>query len=670
MKKTLALICAILMIATSVCSCGKGGKGDTTTGQHTNVSNIQNGVLYESIGQADENGTYIVPNEVTIIGEGAFSNDTSIKKVVIGKNVKQIAEGAFYGNSDIEEIIIADGVEIIGGGAFVGCTALKEIILPNSIRELGPYAFYYCTSLEKVRMSTSISEIYEYTFAKCSSLKEIEIPEGVKTIKTASFFDCSSLVSVVLPSTLETLGEASFANCTAISVFDLTKTSIKEIDENAFDSCTELKQIKLPETLESIGDQAFFGCDKLYDMNIPEKVSYIGAFALNFTPWYAEIDDDYKIVGDGILIKCNVSGEALDLSGKGIKHIGSSAFRSVGASEDDGYKYASSLSSLNIPEGVITIGNYAFAGCSLDSVTLPTTLESIGDEAFNSVLKNGDAGIDFAKLTKLAYIGENAFANCSAVTSANLASSVKKVGKYAFFKTGAMESFLEDARNSDTEKDDFWIVGDGILLLCLVKSEQESVEIPSGVKVIGGGALAGWDSATIYDSNEGITDKYWYNAWNMDKVKKVVLPDTVETICDGAFLSASSLSEVNIPDSVQYIGEEAFKYCKKLSEIQLGEGIKEIDNGAFSYSGLYTINMELLGIEKLGDELFVGCKSLVWVVFPAGLDNIGSNLLLNCTSLANVYASPNAAARIYDIIGNDLYSSTARRSFDLNYFNE
>lgn len=669
MKKTLALICAILMIGTSVCSCGKIGGGSTTS-QNTTVSNIKNGVLYESIGQADENGTYIVPSEVTIIGEGAFSNDTSIKKVVIGKNVKQIAEGAFYGNSEIEEIIIADGVEVIGGGAFVGCTALKEIILPNSVRELGPYAFYYCTSLETVKMSTNISEIYEYTFAKCASLKEMTIPEGVKTIKKAAFYDCASLVSVSLPSTLETLGEASFASCTAISALDLSQTSLKNIDDNVFDTCTELKQIKLPETLESIGYQAFFDCEKLYDINIPEKVYYIGAFALNFTPWYAEADEDYKIVGDGVLIKCNVSGEALDLSGKGIKHIGSCAFRNAGASADDGYRYASSLSHIDIPEGVLTIGDYAFAGCSLDSATLPSTLESIGDDAFNGVFTKGDAKIDLAKLTNLSYIGENAFANCSAITTVDLAASVEKVGKYAFFKTGAMESFLEDARNSKSADDDFWIVGDGVLLLCLISSEQESVEIPNGVKIIGGGALAGWDSSAIYDSNEGITDKYWYNAWNMDKVNKVVLPNTVETICDGAFLSASSLSEVNIPDSVGYIGAEAFKYCKKLAEIQLGDGVKEIGDEAFSYSGLYTINMELLGIEKLGDEIFVGCKSLVWVVFPVGLSDIGSDLLLSCSSLANVYASPNAAARIYDIIGNDIYSSTVRKNFNLHYFNE
>lgn len=670
MKKTTALICAILILGITLCSCGKTGANETPSNTELYLNNIKNGVLYECAGQADENGVYTVPDEVTIIGEGAFSNDTTIKKVIIGKNVKQIAEGAFYGNSNIEEIIIADGVEIIGGGAFVGCTSLKEIIIPNSVRELGPYAFYYCTSLENVKISSGLTEIYEYTFAKCYALESVTVPEGVVEIGTAAFYDCTALNTVSLPSMLESVEEAAFAKCSSLAQFDLSDTSLVTLGDSAFVSCTELKKMTLPETLEIIGYQAFYGCTKLYDINIPDGVTNIGAFALNLTPWYEETADDYKIVGDGVLIKCNVSADTLDLSGKGIKHIASTAFWNAGENSDNGYKYAAYLSSVVIPEGVISIGNYTFSGCSLNTVSLPSTLKSIGDYAFDSVLKTGDAGIDFSKLTSLETIGTNAFANCTAVTKAELPGSVKNVGKYAFFKTGAMEVFLEDARATEDSSDDFWISGDGVLLLCMVKSEQEKVTVPEGVKIIGGGALAGWDSATIYETNEGITDKYWYNAWNMDKVTEVILPETVEKICEGAFLSAGSLESVNIPNSIIYIGEEAFKYCEKLHELQIGEGVKVIDDGAFSYSGLYTLTLELIGVEEIGDEIFYGCKNITWVTFPVGLGKIGSNLFLNCNSLANIYISPNASARIYDIVGNDMYSSTARSSFTLNYYNE
>ncbi len=672
MKKTTALLCAILILGTALCSCGSTAQqgSSSTTGLYLN--NIQNGILYESAGQADENGVYVVPDEVTVIAEGAFSNDTTIKKIVIGKNVKQIAEGAFYGCSDIEEIIIADGVEIIGGGAFVGCSSLKKIIIPNSVKELGPYAFYYCTALEEVKLSSGISEIYEYTFAKCPALQSVNIPEGVSKIGKAAFYDCTSLASVSLPSTLESLGEAAFASCSSISNFDLSATSVKEIDDSAFVSCSELKKIILPETLKSIGYQTFYECTKLYDINIPDSVEEIGAFALNLTPWYEEIDDDYKIVGDGVLIKCGVEADKIDLSGKGIKHISSAVFWNAGENSENGYKYAEELSSIAIPEGVISIGDYAFRGCSLDSISLPSTLVSIGNYAFEGVFEKGDAGVDFSALTSLENIGENAFADCTAITKVNLSSSVKTVGKYAFFKTVAMESFLEKARETSDTSDDFWISGDGVLLLCMVGSEQETVTVPEGVKVIGGGAMAGWDSTSIYDSNEGITDKYWYNAWNMDKVKEVVLPDTAERICQGAFLCAGSLEKVNIPDNVNYIGSEAFKYCSSLHEIQIGNGVKAIDDGAFSYSGLYTLTLELTNVENIGSEVFLGCKELVWVTFPVGLgsDSIGSDLFLNCSKFENIYISPKASARIYDIIGNDMYSSALRNSFSLNYYNE
>lgn len=669
MRKFTSLICAILILSISLCSCGKTGTIQTTdSGTELNLLNIKNGVLYECAGQADENGVYTVPDEVSIIGEGAFSNDTTIKKVIIGKNVKQIAEGAFYGNSNIEQIVISDGVEIIGGGAFVGCTALTEIVIPNSVTELGPYAFYYCTSLRSVKLSTELSAIYEYTFAKCSALEHVNVPEGVKEIKTAAFYECSSLSSVILPATLETLGEAAFACCYSLSSLDLSGTSVSVLDDSAFVSCTELKKIVLPATLESIGYQTFYDCTKLYDINIPQNVESIGAFALNLTPWYEEISEDYKIVGDGVLIKCSADAKMIDLSGKGIKHIGSSAFWNAGENSENGYKHASALSEIVIPEGVISIGDYAFSGCSLDKVNLPATLETIGDHAFNGVLQSGDAGIDFSALTSLTSIGASAFANCSAVTKAEFAPSVRDVGIYAFFKTSAMETFLEDARATEDTSDDFWISGDGVLLLCLVNSEQESITIPNGVKVIGGGAFAGWDSATIYDTNEGITDKYWYNAWNMDKVTKIVLPDGVEKICGGAFLSASSLAEINIPNSISYIGEEAFKYCKKLYGIELGEGVKVIEDGAFAYSGLYSLILELINVEYIGDEIFYGCKNISWVTFPVELSDIGSNLFVGCSSFANIYVSSAASARLYDIIGNDFYSSTSRNGLTIHYY--
>lgn len=664
MKKFTASICVLLCTAILLCSCSFGsGK---TTAPPTVISDlyIQNGVLYNCKDQADENGVYTVPAEVSIIGERAFSNDTSIKKLVIGKNVKQIAECAFYGNETIEEIIIADGVETIGGGAFVGCKSLTQIILPSSVKVLGPYAFYHCEGLEKVKLSENLTEIYEYTFASCTKLESITIPDGVAKINTAAFFDCKNLKDVNFPSALTVLEEAAFALCPELEELDLSGTALEIFDESVCVSCKKLSKVTFPETLKTIGYQAFYECYALSELNIPASVSYIGGFALSQTDWYDDLLEDYAIVGDGVLVKCNVKEP--DLSGKGIKAIGSSAFWNA----ETGYKYSEELSKLVIPEGVTTICDYAFYGSKLDGITLPVSIERIEKFAFDNVFAEGTAEIDFTKLTNLTYIGENAFANCAALKKIELPASVTDVEKYAFFKTGAMESFIKNARETKTNDDDFWISGDGILLCCMVKDKQDSIKVPNGVKIIAGGALAGWDNTIIYQTNEGITDEYWYNAWNIDKVEKVTLPETVEKICGGAFVSATSLEEVNIPEKVSSIGDGAFMYCTNLHDITITDGVKQIGKRAFSYSGLYSIILELTGVEKIGDEVFYGCKNMAWVTFPVGVSDIGSNLLLGCTALRNVYISPKASARVYDIIGNDIYSSEMRNNISLHYYVE
>ncbi len=664
MKKISALISALLCVAILLCSCSSGGSSTTAPAQTVPDLFIQNGVLYNCKDQADENGVYTVPAGVTMIGERAFSYDTSIKKVVIGKDVKRIAECAFYGNETIEEIVIGGSVEIIGGGAFVGCTSLTEIVIPSSVRELGPYAFYHCTSLKEVKLPESLSEIYEYTFSKCSSLESIAIPNGVTKINTAAFFDCKKLEKVSFPETLTVLEEAAFALCSSLTELDLSATNLGVFDESICVSCKKLEKVSFPETLKMIGYQAFYECTSLSEMNIPASVEYIGGFALNATPWYKSLSNDYEVVGNGVLIKCNV--KTPDLSGKGIKSIGSSAFWNA----ENGYKYSEELSALTLPEGLSVIGDYAFYGSKLESITFPKTLTRIEKFAFESVFDGESANVDISSLDSLTYIGESAFANCSAIEKVALPASITDVEKYAFFKTGAMESFIENARKTKTKDDDFWISGDGVLLLCMVKDDQDSIKVPDGVKIIGGGAFAGWDNTIIYQTNDGITDTYWYNAWNMDKVEKVELPDTVERICGGAFVSATYLKEVNIPKKVNSLGEGAFMYCTNLHDITITDGVKEIGDRAFFYSGLYSIILELSSVEKIGDEVFYGCKNIVWVTFPVGVSDIGSNLFIGCTGLRNVYISPKTTAKIYDIIGNDIFSSDVRNNFTLHYYVE
>ena len=225
---------------------------------------------------------------------------------------------------------------------------------------------------------------------------------------------------------------------------------------------------------------------------------------------------------------------------------------------------------------------------------------------------NGAGSVDFSSLVNLKTIGLRAFSYCDSIKEVNLPDSIESVERYAFLKTGAMENFIENARKTNSADDNFWISGDGVLLYAVVDTGK------TGVKMIAGGAFAGWDNGVVYDSNDGITDKYWYNAWNIDKLEKVTLPESVDTICDGAFVCASSLKSVNIPDKVSYIGDETFLLCSKL--------------------------------------------------LPTKLVTVGNNLLVGCTAFENICIPESFSPRIFEIIGNDIYVSSSRGIFNINYY--
>ena len=94
---------------------------------------IENGVLKRVELYDIKNGTYIFPNNVNIIGMGAFWNCTSLKQLIVPNSVKNINRSAF-------------GL----------CTELKEIIIPDTVTFIGQHTFSWCKSLKKIQISKNI----------------------------------------------------------------------------------------------------------------------------------------------------------------------------------------------------------------------------------------------------------------------------------------------------------------------------------------------------------------------------------------------------------------------------------------------------------------------------------------------------------------------------------
>lgn len=647
MKKIVSIL-TVLCILVLLCACDGGNPAVTdtsssstsqTTAKVNKELKIKDGVLSLCRGQSDEDGVYTVPEGVSEVGELCFNGDTTMKKIIIPDSVERICSGAFAGCSGLVEVEMADSVKYIGSHAFYGCSMLEKIRLSNAIEVIEPFCFNYCTVLETVEIPAGVKSVGSEAFGYCYALSEIEIPASVEEIDSKAFYYCIALRDVEFES----------------------GSKLVSIGENAFDYCISLKKIALPSGLSEIRANCFSNCMALDDISIPSSVKRIGAFALNYTPWYELNDDDYLIVGDGVLIKCSVNAKYVSLDGKGIKAIGGGAFWNDAAalgmsSSAYGYKYADQLKTIAIPEGVTVIDDYAFYYCmSLTSVTLPSTLEYVGDEAFNlGYAETSDTeyyaalDIDLSSCERLKYIGENAFYGCSETDSVVLPSSVEHIGKDAFCMTKAYKNFYTQAM---TRSECTFEVQNGILLWAYIPDGVTEIVIPGGVKMIAGGAFCGWDNVVVMLSPETLTS-YWRAKFNLtNSVTSVVIPDGVEVIGDYAFYYIKNLTEITLPESVKQIGMMSFGRLENLKTVHLSGSLAEIGEYAFwSCTSLEEIALPE-SLVSVGDSAFYNCVSLKTVVFPENIAKIGQTVFSDsCTSLSHIYMPEQFKWRLYDIL--------------------
>ncbi len=642
MKKILALCLAACFALPLFTACGENTLTETTESTGTNDTypksyEVTDGLLTSCIGQADENGVYVIPETITAIAESAFAGDTRLKKVVIGSQVKMIGSGAFQACSSLETVVIEEGVKELGSYAFYGCTSLTDVTLPSTIDYLNEYVFYGCTALERISL------------------------EHIRYIDNGALWYCNSLEKVTLSENLEHIATWAFAQNVNLSEINFRDVkSLKAIDDYAFTGCSMLLSLEIPEGVEYIGTLAFYECTRLASISIPSTVKMVDYAAFNYTPWYQESQEDYLIVGDGVLIKCAVHPGYLDLSDKNIKAIGGATFWNAaneGQAAEYGYKYASELETLTIPETVTAIGTAAFSSCyNLKEIILPASVITIADNAFNVYVEGIEclAKIDFSKCNDLKTIGAYAFQGCFGIDSMELPVSVEHVGQYAFAATKAYEDFMAKAAKAETEADRYFITGDNILLAAYVANDQTKINIPAGVKKIAGSAFSGWDNAYVptEESMANLSDS-GVSKYNISyTVKEISFPETLVEIGEAAFFRMLSVKKLVLPNSLKVIESDAFGFCDSLFDISGGGNVETVGDYAFRYCVSIPSFSFSPNTTSIGTGVFSGCSSLKRVYLPVNLVFPGTNLFSSeCTALESVSVHEAARVRIYSILG-------------------
>lgn len=266
-----------------------------------------------------------LPKSVATIGEGAFENCKSLKKVVFEGAVSSVGAHAFEGCSTLERIAFSEGLTSIGAWSFRSCEGLKEVTFPESLRTIGEHAFELCISLKSVSVPKKVTVIADYAFSGCSSLMSLTLQEGLKTIGSDAFGGCEALASLTLPESLTSIGNSAFAR-SALTELNVP-AGVKTIGDGAFAGSASLKKVTLHEGLVTFG--GFGRCAALESIEIPSTVKKIG----------------YEALAECTEIK------TLTLP-SGLEEIGARAFAKMNG-----------LASIVIPKSVKRIDGYAFGEC-------------------------------------------------------------------------------------------------------------------------------------------------------------------------------------------------------------------------------------------------------------------------------------------------------------------
>ena len=460
--------------------------------------------------------------------------------------------------------------------ALMACT----LSYAETVKLNGLYYSLGNTTATLVQDQTTDKSVY-------SAYTSVTVPDSVTynnytypvvTIGTSAFEGCSNLQSVVLPATVTTINTDAFYGCVKLGSINLEE-GLTTISQRAFYNCN-LASITIPSTVTSIGSKAFQGNATTTITWLPKTCSISSD---EYAPFYSTNSKVTSFTfGPGVEVipayLCkNMSLLDTIVLPPSVYSLGQYAFM-----------YCTSLKSINLPVTQKTLPVSFFEGCtSLESIELPATLTTISQDAFYGCSKLANVTLHEGITT----IGVRAFFNCK-LASITIPSTVTSVGSKAF--------------QSNPTTSVTWLPKN-----CSISTDDSAPFYSANSKIT---------SFTFGDSVQVIPA---YLCKNMSLLDTVVLPPSVSSLGQYAFMYCTSLKSINLPVTQKTLPVSFFEGCMSLESIELPSTLTTISQDAF-YGCSKLANVTLHeGITTIGVRAFFNCK-LASITIPSTVTSVGS----------------------------------------------
>lgn len=597
---------------------------------------------------------------------------SSIKKVEFSDETKNtVCTKAFKNVTSLQSVELAycftyGNISTIDASAFEGCVNLTDINLSDKLTTINGLAFYN-TGLTEITVPASLTKITTASAAGKNVgpfaggvLRKVTFADGVTKSLQGMFMGTTSLEEVVLPKSLKTIDQNAFKDCSSLKKLSVGKSggenvldTVETINAGAFNGCSSLETLTLKNVAKidsSDTNRTFGGCTSL------KKVSVTGVTTTDNTG-----KTTLSTTIGTSAFKDNKALKEINLDT--IKTVSQEAFRGCGVADDGTDPATLTLNNVN------AIGSLAFYGCGFKAVQIPRQLTSVATGKIDGVEYGPFAGgkletVSFGTLINT--IPDNLCMNTTSLQKIDLQSvkaSLKTIGKNAFKGCTSVEEVT---------------IPKGILTVSNSAFEGCSglTDVTIAAKTINAKAFAECTNLKAVKMEEGVTTIQGM-AFANTQISAVTIPSTLTTagttkegtIEKGPFAgtmiatvhgqtgdSTEAQEGATILPETQKIPDNLFLGCTSIIDVQIPETVTEIGQKAFKDASsvenvTFAVNTEtgkVKGVEKIGISAFDGCSSLQELVLPETVTEVLQGAFANEGALVKVDMSRAASLKKWD----------------------